>query len=472
MCKEAIRRRLAWPLSPSLSARPLSPPLPLSAFLTTGPLEDRTPPCAPFSRAAALLTPDASKKAVDSEGMRASAELAAAALPEGESHLEKVRKLRAQMKSYDNELTSSGSKGASLSAQASLPPDAEMVATIEHVREVATRLAIAAHAAPEPHDKRATSHHLGKIDETKVDERLGRFGGSLDDPFPLDDAIDDHTLPAETHDHHELSLSVIEHVNRLRTKPQEAAALLRKRMRDAFDGKVFTPPWLKGGKSVTTKEGAKALEDLCERLERTPPLNALEHLPALQGAAMRLGEELAAGKERKSCSAIEDRLKTVGTWSGVAGEAVMYGVRLPEAIVTMMMLCDGDATRKNRSFVLNPDVKFACFASTEVEVKKRTALSGGVHGPIGVLSLLSHFYPSLKEEVSVEFQGPVEKRRRPMPEDMARVLRAIPSDEACDLALTALAKGKHLKLDYKLNSVVITVTDSKGASQVSRLKWR
>ena len=145
----------------------------------------------------------------------------------------------------------------------------------------------------------------------------------------------------------------------------------------------------------------------------------------------------------------------------------MYGMRLPEAIVTMMLLCDGDKGRKNRNFVLNPDVKFACYCSTEVEGR----LPGGV-GPIGVLSLLSHFYPLLKEEITVEFKGPVEKRRRPMPEDMARVLRAIPSDEACDVALSALAKGLTLKLEYKVHSVTITVTDAKGKKQVSRLKWK
>ena len=43
---------------------------------------------------------------------------------------------------------------------------------------------------------------------------------------------------------------------------------------------------------------------------------------------------------------------------------------------------------------------------------------------------------------------------------------------ACDVALSALAKGKHLRLEYKINSVSIIVTDSRGAKQVSRLKWK
>jgi len=59
-----------------------------------------------------------------------------------------------------------------------------------------------------------------------------------------------------------------------------------------------------------------------------------------------------------------------------------------------------------------------------------------------------------------------------MPEEMADVLQAIPSDEACDVVLQALAKGKHVKLEYTSNSVVITVTNREGRKQVSKLKWK
>ena len=58
-----------------------------------------------------------------------------------------------------------------------------------------------------------------------------------------------------------------------------------------------------------------------------------------------------------------------------------------------------------------------------------------------------------------------------LPPYASQVLAAIPSDEACDVALTALQKGKHLKIDYKVTSVVITVTDRTGSKKVSRLKW-
>jgi hypothetical protein len=111
--------------------------------------------------------------------------------------------------------------------------------------------------------------------------------------------------------------------------------------------------------------------------------------------------------------------------------------------------------------LLNPDVVYAVFALTHG--------SGG--NPIGVLSVLSNFYPQLAQETTVEFQGPIEQRRRPMPEQMQEVISAIPSDEAVDLILAQLAKGKHVKIDYKINSVAITVTDRAGKKKVSKLKW-
>jgi hypothetical protein len=146
----------------------------------------------------------------------------------------------------------------------------------------------------------------------------------------------------------------------------------------------------------------------------------------------------------------------------VSGEAVEYGMRSPEAIVTMLLLSDGDKTRKNRSFVLNPDVRFAVFSLVESDAK----------GPVGVLSLLSHFYKTIDGNRTVEMQGPIEKRRRPMPPEMRDVLDAIPSEEAVNVVMVGLAQGKRAKIDYTPNSVVITMTDRHGKRQVSKMKWK
>ena len=90
-------------------------------------------------------------------------------------------------------------------------------------------------------------------------------------------------------------------------------------------------------------------------------------LRAVGGAELNVAAAFvrASGTERSATSAMEARLKGLGTWSGVAGEAVMYAMRKPEAIVTMMLLCDGDPQRKNRAFALNPDVKMGTLSPTE-----------------------------------------------------------------------------------------------------------
>ena len=149
-------------------------------------------------------------------------------------------------------------------------------------------------------------------------------------------------------------------------------------------------------------------------------------------------------------------------------------MRQPEAIVTMLLLSDGDKARKNRRFLLNPDVAFAASASTEV-VSSAERFSGAgdrLHGPIGVVSLLSKYFPSLEGERTVEFQGPVQARRRPMPREMRAILDSCPSEEACDLVLTALQQGKKVKLEYTDGSLVITVSTKDGKPETTRLRWK
>ena len=256
------------------------------------------------SRTNRLLTLDPSRKAAEADDMRTQAELAAAQLPEGEAHLEKSRRLRAQLRSYDD---------TSISLSASLPPEDEMKATIEHVREMSQRLSVAASAAPPRFDRKSVSQAVDKLGKERGSvsglERFDAAGREHFNPFPLDSAPPSRIEINDSVDQDEFSRTVIEWVNRVRAQPQAAAAEFRLRHAKSYDGNVFSPPWLKGGKPIDTKEGRKALEDLIDRLERMPPLPPLEHLPELQIAAHLLGQELAAGKERSKTSAIEDRLR-------------------------------------------------------------------------------------------------------------------------------------------------------------------
>lgn len=299
---------------------------------------------------------------------------------------------------------------------------------------------------------------------------------SVFDPFPLD-RLDEAKYastavapPTDLQGRAAMSRTVIDHINHVRSSPKAAAAEFRARLAGCFDGLNFSPPWRLGGAPIVTKEGEAAVAELLSHLEKLPPLGVLEQHAPLEDAAAILGNDLADGRRP---SAIEKRLEPYGSWSGVAGEATLYGMRQPEAIVTMLLLCDGDKGRKNRDFILNSDVKFAAFASTELSAASTRFSAGGarLHGPIGIVSLLSAFYPKLEGERTIEFQGPVQARRRPMPREMTEILDTIPSEEACELVLTSLQKGKKVKLEYANKAVRITITDAQGASKVTRLKW-
>ena len=45
-----------------------------------------------------------------------------------------------------------------------------------------------------------------------------------------------------------------------------------------------------------------------------------------------------------------------GTAGGSATETMVFGVRKPEAIVALLLMSDGDASRQNRGFLLNKDL--------------------------------------------------------------------------------------------------------------------
>jgi len=94
---------------------------------------------------------------------------------------------------------------------------------------------------------------------------------------------------------------------------------------------------------------------------------------------------------------------------------VVYSVRQPDAMVAMLLLGDGDATRRNRTFLLRDDLKVA-----GVGLADHAKLDS-----VGVLTLVSMFAINLPEATTAECQGDV----TPAFQD---VLDAIPSEQARD----------------------------------------
>jgi len=175
-------------------------------------------------------------------------------------------------------------------------------------------------------------------------------------------------------------------------------------------------------------------------------------LAPLVDAAHDYATDLAEAPQGKAGSALEGRLAKYGTWSGVAGEALVYGTRQPEAIVVNLLLSDGDSNRRNRTFLLHDGVTVAGFAMAE----HATA------GVVGVLSLFGVFVKALNKAVSVTCQGASSA-------EFDEVLDAVPSDQAKEIATSALSQGKAVTLDYTITQLQITVEERDGNKQVYTL---
>ena len=86
------------------------------------------------------------------------------------------------------------------------------------------------------------------------------------------------------------------------------------------------------------------------------------------------------------------------------------------------------------------------------------------HGSVCVIVCTSLFATPIDKPMTVECQGEAN-------DDFQRVLDAIPSEQARDIATDALVVGKKVKLDYVPGSIDITVYERDGSARTSSLKW-
>ena len=476
------------------------------------------------NKASALVGPEAFQK--DPAGQQKAAELAFASLPEGEAHRAKAVELNAKIKDYDDakiKTLGAGRAGPTVASQSGVPTPAEMQSSIDYVRDKAQRLA---NGQANGQGNGVKKDPNGALMVTKRGNGLAEGEGAEVSQAWLRSYQPEPPPPQLDAD--QLSDAVIRKINHIRTQPKIAAIEYRARLAGCYEGQFFKPPW--GGKPYVTKEGHEAMEDLLETLEHLEPMEPLQPLAALKIASRKLGEELAGGVDRAMTSHIEWRLSTVGTWAGAAGEAVTYGHRLPEAIVTDMLLSDGDWSRSKRTCCLSQEVNFAAFsmvgsdargsrraqsvmndprskggrddassygrtgsdgigtmlgmassristaskrssmAASPADVRDSTA--GAIEWPIGVISLLSDFYPLLKVK-EVECQGPLKKNGREMSDDFQEIFDAMPSFEARALVMEALDKGRIVALASDDHHVDITIKGKKGkVVSTHHMEWK
>ena len=273
------------------------------------------------------------------------------------------------------------------------------------------------------------------------------------DPFPTDRVpmmqLRLLTTPLAPSSH---AFAVIEWINKARMQPARRSEALAAELCGCFDGTSFLTPHAWGGRRLRTVEGQTAVHSLCEALREAKAVPTLQLVPALCESAQQLADELAAGS---GSSPLIERLMARGTYSGSAGEAVVYGVGPPEAVATQLLISDGDALRRNRRFLLDGRLRVAgCGFAAHPK-----------HGTVCVVTLVSLFATPLAESKTLECQGNV------VSNDFARVLEALPSEQARAIATNALLAGKRVRLEYQPGAVRIGVFEGDNSSCYSSLRW-
>jgi len=152
---------------------------------------------------------------------------------------------------------------------------------------------------------------------------------------------------------------VLERINFVRQHPREYADELRE-YRSYFEGRVVYVPGDDNG--VITNEGAYAVDDAIDFLERQTPLPPLRRGDLLQLAARdhadEQGETGASGHISSDGASPGDRVRRLGG-DVYVGEGISYGLDHADAIVRQMIVDDGVRGRGHRALLFNASYRYA-----------------------------------------------------------------------------------------------------------------
>lgn len=152
---------------------------------------------------------------------------------------------------------------------------------------------------------------------------------------------------------------MLEKINFAREHPQEYADQLRQ-YRDEFDGHVLYRPGDDSG--IVTQEGAQAVDEAIDFLERQAPLPPLSQGQLLALAAHDMvemqGYDGSVGHTPHDGSSPGQRVKRRGGDIYV-GESISYGYDAPDDVVMQMIVDDGVPMRGHRKLLFAKNYQFA-----------------------------------------------------------------------------------------------------------------
>lgn len=162
-----------------------------------------------------------------------------------------------------------------------------------------------------------------------------------------------------------LQVQVLDQINYARQHPREYAEMLRA-YREHFRGRVLYLPGDENG--VYTNEGADAVDEAIDFLERQAPLPALSAGEVLMLAALDhaedQGEAGATGHVSRSGMGPGERVRRRGGDIYV-GESIYYGARRADQVVRSLIVDDGVPGRGHRALLFKSDFRFAGIGCAE-----------------------------------------------------------------------------------------------------------
>lgn len=194
---------------------------------------------------------------------------------------------------------------------------------------------------------------------------------------------------------------LVKEINSVRKNPSAFADKLLG-FKNNFKGTIFRPPGT--STSLQTMEGFKVYEEAAKALKELKPVGDMVPSKALGKIAKDYLEKI------KLCDPndigeidIDLIIKKYGSFTGEFNTAMDFGSDTPELVVISLIVSDGDESRSNREFLLDPNLK-------------KVGISSGKHPTYGNSTIIvscSEFKNTIDKDDNEDFGGLMKNESKP-----------------------------------------------------------
>ena len=145
------------------------------------------------------------------------------------------------------------------------------------------------------------------------------------------------------------SKQLLEEINSVRTNPSSYVEKILK-YKDFFNGKVLKIPGEEAG--IQTQEGAPAYEEAANFLKEATSVDPFIPSKGLTKIANEyLNNIQNVGMDNIDSIDINEIVEKYGNFNGELNQLMEFGSKTPEQVVICLLVCDGDSSRGNRTYL-------------------------------------------------------------------------------------------------------------------------